>query len=551
MTLRSAILGAFGAVPRSEIASLRDRMDSEGRALRGQIDSLKRSRSWNIAELNRLTAQMHRNASTKFANDVWSLQGPTVRNIARHLIRNHSMAATYVDFATAKILGKDGIWPRFATKDKAINALLTDLWWQWSCFVDSRGEESWNGIQEIEVREFAATGEAFCAMGTGASIDGAMPLTLDTFESEQLSGIGGPSVNVGKNQYISNGIVYDENGRKVKYLVDVHNASGAISFEQREIAAADVTHAYLRKRPTQARGESVIDTTGQALFDLDEIDNAERQLIKTASFLGVWLQTTPMVNPNDPLDGLGVAQGDSEDTGDPDGEDTDADRYSKMRLVPGMVSGGPETPHVMDVRRPSGEYQAFSTAIRRLIAARFNVPYGAFDSTGLNYSGMRGEEMQTRPRWDRMSTLLIAKSFRPKVRRFLKLAAMMGYIQPKAVAEIERYVLWPLPRREWVDVEAEAKRREATLNMGLTDWMSEVMAEGNDPEDVCRGIAEGRELAAQYGVTVPEPGYLNKAAKPANPADPNADDQMDAEDAPSDPPSNDPNTTEDDEDANA
>lgn len=492
--------------------------------LERQIERVRHDRQWDIAKVTRLNQQLHSRASTSFAFNLHAGQHARVRNIARYLLRNHPVAASIIDYYVAVILGPEGIWPTFNTGDTAFDKRANALFYDWAEAVDPTGEVTWNDLQEMWVREIAATGEAMTETGIDKRSG---RFVARAFEPEQLASWAfGGHVTLGKDEQTNDGIVYDSFGRKTKYLVMDATPESYITgtaLDYREIPAERVAHIYCKKRPTQYRGESPFDSTGQTLFDQQDIDFGELQLVRAAGYFGIYLKqdASGMTPPNE-LDGL------DEDPDNEQGRKTSGSEDSEIYLEPGSMREGTATPHILAHNHPPADYQTFRRSLIMLASARFNTPYTAAsgDTSQANYSSMRGEEMHCRPGRMRDQRRLAYKGAQRVVQNWLMAKLVTGELELPAgakISDVVRKIKYNFYVVDWVDPQNESKAEAAQLETGVMSWDEAVERHGRDPEQVIEQLKKLKALNDQHNLNLPGPWDRKKESAPAPEQKPEAD----------------------------
>lgn len=474
-------------------------LESANRKLACEVGLWRERAGWDVAQPGRLTSKLHGKAMPGTAASLWNLDGATLNRIGRYLIRNHPVADAAFDYLNGKILGAKGILPRFNTGDRRRDLYLRDAFRAWAEQCDQRGEDGLNALQEIWLRELGATGEAFVTWGI---LDGQLKLSL--FEAEQLSGLGGSTT--GLEQW-AGGIVYDQYGRKLRYEVQRASAAWSTSLDTLSLPAERVAHIYRRERPTQWRGVSPFGATGQHLWMTGDIDAAELATQQSAAYWGIVLQQRDTLDlpPSDPE---AVAAGLESETAPADQKTREDELIFEIGAVRQMPTG--TEAKLLETNRPNSNYQAFSTTILKAISASLGVPYAAAtgDTGQANYSSMRGDEMNVRPRLRRVQHLIIARGMTPVTRAWATWALLSGEVRYRGLDTPEMILdglRWQLPGWEWVDPGAEAKQEESQLRSGRKTWLDAVEEGGRDPEDVLEDLTRIQAWNAEHGLNLPLP----------------------------------------------
>lgn len=449
-----------------------------------------------IAENNRLTSLMHGRAQTASADELITAKGAKLRAIARLLVRNYPEAAAAIDFLAAKLVGPDGIWPRFDTGRPRLDEKLNGAFFEWSLACDVSGEECWADVLKLWVREMLIAGEAICEIGTLAGGGG---FVLNPIEPEQLAGY---APKYAKNLTNVDGVLFDENGRKVSFLVIPHDPAHlyTATIDPVEIPAARVLHIFEKCRPSQHRGVTIFDAAGINLHDLSDAAYAILQNLRAAGRHGLWVEKPQYGGMNsfsgnfDPSEQL---------SGDAARNTAPSEPGMWNTLNPG------EKLHNLVYNGPAPQAEAFVMGLKRAIAARVGVPYAvlAGDPSGMNYSTSRAEEMHYRVRWQANQWIIARKGIRPLLTRWLEWAIITGRVAVPAamtVAEICNNIRYEFPPWPWVDVRAEAAARELRAKTGTLTWSGALQEDTNRGlEDYCAEVQKEIETSERTGVPIP------------------------------------------------
>ena len=455
---------------------------------------------WDAAQATRLNEKQHRKARTAFSRDIWNRQGRTLRNLARDVLRNTPEAARAHDFLAAKLLGAEGIRPAWNTPDKELNKALDKAFDRWSNAVTPNGEESWVAVQRLEVRE-DFVGESFVQHGIVKDGLGTH-LVLEPFEPEQLEmSTGGAGFN-STTAFFHDGIVYDAAGRKQKYIVTKVQPGFTFSTSTVEIPAENVAHIYEWKRPSQYRGETILDCLVRNFHDIGQIDYAAINLLENANTLGVWFETQP-----------GLAPSDFRTIGLPPTPGSLAERMGGFVTEIGMVSGGPEKPHIISAPIPQFEYQEFRKGILKIGSARMNVPYSVIsgDHSDSSYSAERSADATCRPVWISAQQRIVRKGVRPHVAAFERWVVLSGQVRLPArmsLADLEGYRRYRVPGFSSMDPKTDILLTEHALKTGKLSWTQFIEADGGDPRRQAEILKDSEDLADEFDLELPRPGYV-------------------------------------------
>lgn len=471
-----------------------------------RLASLERQRSFNITQVNNLTAKIHNQASQRTADQIFAKDGRKLRSICRGLAINCAVAKRCENFLVDRVVGEAGFVVQIRSKNDNLNRQIEDVWKE-DCKAITPQGDSFRDVCAMAMREIYQAGEFYAQM---AIIDGERRTMILPYEPEQLDLTG--SFASSSKHISSDGIEYDQWNRAIKYFVRPSVpgtwGTGLYVSDPIEIAAANMIHVFDRQRPTQYHGFPLLSNSVREFFDTQDADTAELAAIRMSSYFGLYAKT------DDPADELSndLAGNSGVTVEDPDGNDV-----TEFNMEPGSFNTGSAEVSLLAANRPAGSYLPFVTSIIRRGAAAVYVPYSAAtgDASSASYSSERAQAMYFMGGWRMLQTLLIQKLVRPFFKNWLTSAVMAGRVILRNGITIDDIMKVFAVQRNgwtWIDPKAEAAALETQINMGVKSWSQAAAENGQDPEELMKQISEDQKLAKKYGVTLPSPGSAKKAA---------------------------------------
>lgn len=472
---------------------------------------------WEAGEVSRATHKLavsSRGAGSS-ANEQWRADGRRLAERGRYLSENNEHAAAAVDDIVRRVIGPEGIRPRFR------DAELQRAWRRWARSCGLRGQ-SWREIQRLLVREEAAAGEAFCYW---AVLNG--KLVLVPVEGEYLadaySTLGVSRSREGEQ--VVDGVRYDQHGRPLEYLVHEIRPLDpmALRNDPFRVPADRMAHLYRQDRPSQWRGKSKFDASAIALFDVRDSRQAELEAQRAEAYSGLHYRPDADAAP-EAMDLAAM------------GAEVDEQGNLVIDQGPGGVQVFPGEVHSLKSQRPGGQYVPFVEHILRAIAARWGVPAWVLtgDFRGMSFAVSRMTKIQCEPTYREAQHDLIDQFCRPMVRAFLEIGSAVGLFSMPAdppsstrtsaldawVEETLDGVTWLRPAYPIVEPDKELEAAERRIRLGLSTWSQEVSELGRDPEEQLEAILRDRELAERHEVELPTVGMpLGEAAAEEPPAE--------------------------------
>lgn len=408
------------------------------------------------------------------ADELISQNGETLRNRAREMVRNHPLAGRIVMTLANRIVGY-GHRIRLESERDSQSRIAQEAFEEWAELeADPAGVGDLNGAAWTAARCMLESGEVLARYRTRRLSDGMrIPLQVQILEPDWIDNSRSEGRGTSNNSnYRVEGIEYSAIGRRTGYwLYRVH--PGGMSeasppqmgyTESRLVPAAEISHLFLRLRPEQSRGVTILAPVMLAMRDLDDWADAERVRKKVAATMGVFIKVGG---------GTNTAMGEQE-TDSQTGRVTETLRPGMIRrLKPG------EDPVLLTPPADSGRMD-FITSELVMIAAGVNLQYSTLtgDTSLTNYTGFKAGDMHERRLVEVLQWLfMIPMFYRPLARKWLEHARLAGVIP---MGERIRISFTP-PKLESVDPDREARATLARIRAGVKPPQDAIEEETGEP----------------------------------------------------------------------
>lgn len=427
----------------------------------------------------------------------------TLRGRSRALVRNNPHARRFINALTTNVVGPKGIrlqptnLARDGKRDRASNVYVQTAWQSWgrrgTCTVDKR--LSWNDVERLVLATIAGDGEALVYEVPYA--DNAFGYALQLIDADLLDEdynlASGPNGNP-----IRMGIELD---RLTQAPVAYHlwsrhpqDIETGVPLERKRYGADVLHHLFVPWRIGQLRGIPWMAPAMKALQHLGGYVDAEVIAARTASAkMGFILQNA----------------GEGASGPDPDAIEEESQEAPYLEAAPGIIDrlGPGESFANWDPTHPTTQVHAFMNAMLHFIAAGVNVSAMTLsgDVSQANYSSLREGKNTERDAWEMLQTWYAGELHEPVFTNWLPLARTAGAIPLRGPAAAFAAHRWQPRGWRWVDplkdVEASAKE----LSLRLTTRTRLAAERGDDFEEILTEWSDEQELAAELGVSLPEP----------------------------------------------
>ncbi len=421
--------------------------------------------------------------------------GPRLRDRMRDLTRNNPYAAKAVAVLVNNVVG-DGIRPRAATGNAAVDKRVNELWEAWSRRCDADGLGDFHALTTLAVRGMIEGGDVFVRRRTRRATDGlAVPLQVQLLEADHLDDHKiGALADGGR---IVRGIEYDAIGRRRAYwLYPDHPGDVSVplsrSLSSVRVPADAIAHLFERQR-LQSRGVPWGAPAMRALRDLDDWTNAELVRKKTEACL------VGIVIGADEVD-QGVAP-----------SIVDGEGKTIEQFEPGLIAyarGGKD----IKFNQPAST-AGVSEWLRvqlHIIAAGFRVPYELLtgDLSQVNFSSGRMGLGEFRRMVKALQWQLVIPGFCDPVWRWFCEAAWTAGLIPTADIKVE----WAPPRFDAIDPLKDAQAELLMIRSGTMTLKQAIAGQGWDFERQMAEIVEGNKALDDLEITLDsDPRVMSKA----------------------------------------
>lgn len=410
----------------------------------------------------------------------------TMRSTAREMVRNNPYAERIVAGLKNNIVGT-GIRPKFRHKNKAKAKTFGLKFWDFAHTTqcDFNDQLDFYGLQGLAVRAVAESGECLARRvwnkdkkTFGFEIQLLEPDFIDDTRNLEITPQGGR---------IMHGIEYDAKGKRVAYWLWNNHPGDTMalrSFKSERIPAEDIIHLYDVKRIGQTRGYSWL---APILVRLNEFDQYEDAQLVKQRVSAAWCAFIRDITAPEGATGLNNMGG---------VENEDQLEF----LTAGVIEHLPPGKEIQFAQPPAvNGYAEYAVEILRSCAT----------GAGVTYELMTGDYSKVNFSSGRMGWIEFARSiagWRKDIVINQFCAGVMKWIESSApimgVDMKDLETIWVTPRREMIDPTKEVPAQVAKVNGGLQSLSNEILANGDDPEEVFQSIAEDKAMLKTLGIEV-------------------------------------------------
>ncbi|HHW4681244.1 MAG TPA: phage portal protein [Xylella taiwanensis] len=437
------------------------------------------------------------------ANDLWSSlpvspdeyitqRLPVLVARMREQWSNNDHVKRFVDLCRRNTVGPRGILLQAQVKRLRGGQLDTDTndaieaWWhEWGrkghCEVT--GKLSWREIQALCVETCARDGEFIARKITGESV-GPFGFALQLIDPLRLPVRYQMFKTAHDAGFVRQGIEFNRFGKPLAYHFSSIDERDAYYYSINgrgyvRVPADEVIHVFKPVMVGQRRGLPWAATSLMRLHHLQGFEDAAVQNARASATKMGFITYK---------EGFGPQCEDDEDVA----ATIDAEPLSFHELPEGAELAD------WDPNYPSGEFAAFTKAMKQGIAAGMDVSYHALsgDLVDVNFSSIRQGALDERERWKEDQQFLIESLCGPVFEDALKVALLAGHIRvrgkplPAENYDLYRRVSWQGRRWAWVDPRADVDSVLSSIHGGLTSISQVIREQGRDPQEVFREIAE-------------------------------------------------------------
>jgi lambda family phage portal protein len=436
-------------------------------------------------------------------NVILASSGYLLRARCRDALRNNPHAVSASDSFVANLIGT-GIKPSSLIDDNPdLRQAVMDLWLEWTDQCDADGLADFYGLQTIVARALFEAGECFIRFRPRRPDDGMLvPLQIQLLESEMCP--YGHNIKAPNGNFIMNGIELDFLGKRAAYwFYPIHPGDAPIeidvvNLQPVRVPASEVLHIFRCTRPGQMRGVPLITPALVRLFFLDQYDDAELERKRIAAMFAGFI-TTPTPEDVIPIDGL--------DNSAPQ------ENVALSGLEPGtlqtLLPG--ETITFSEPADVGGTYEAYQYRQQLALFGALGIPYSlaTSDLRRANYSSLRGSIVEYRRKLEQFQhNVIVFQMCAPIWRRWLDTAILAEALDIDAtmyLADKTPFVKakWIPQRNDWVDPLKDRQAEKLAVDSGFKSRSDVIEAEGFDPEENDKRIAQDHAREEELGLTFP------------------------------------------------
>lgn len=267
-----------------------------------------------------------------------------------------------------------------------------------------------------------------------------------------------------------------------------------------------VVHLHDKERTGQSRGKPIMSAVIQQFKMLDKYAGAELDAAVINAMMAAFIETE--------MDSEALV----ELLGGTDGMDRKLAQRNRSR--PKLKSGsiiplypGEKMAPFMPAR-PAAQFEAFTVAVMRHIAAALGLPYELLlkDFSKTNYSSARAALLEAWRMFRSRREKLAAYWAQPCYELWLEEAINLGLIDAPGFYENRAAYCrskWIGPGRGWVDPVKEAQAAQIRMNIGISSLEAECAEQGLDWEEVLEQRAREQQRMRELGL---DPAALAKVA---------------------------------------
>lgn len=507
---------AFGYISREEAKQ----KIAKARAIGRQLVSTQK-RSYAAAAVSNLLTDWTTNNN---AQDIESrLAIRQIRNRARDLERNNDYARKFLRDLEANVIGHNGFQMSMRIKttrgglNKNLNEQIETAYekWRQRGNYDVTGRLSGIEGDKLILRSVARDGDVLVRLIRG--YDNPFRFALQHIEADQLD--ENYVWNFQPDIYIRMGVEMDQWRRPLAYhLWRQHPGDLFPDLRRVRIPADEFIHPFVTERVGQSRGISWLCSSTIRLRHLEKYEESEVIAARVAAAKMAFFTRT----------------GEQEYVGD--GVDDEGNIINEAS--PGTFENLPIGVDVKPINwdHPNGNYPEFRKAILRGVACGLGVGYNtAFaDLEGVNYSSLRGGELDERDMWLSLQEWFVSSVKQPEFKEWLKMAILSEQIKGVSIGDIDDICdssHWRGRRWSWVDPQKDIQANIEAINAGLESKTAVIESMGRTKEEVWDELAEEQELAQEMGLV-----FLQDLKNPMDtgkqPEDPDDETQVDITEKP-------------------
>ncbi len=399
-----------------------------------------------------------------------------LRGRARDLTRNNAYAARACTSIASNTIGT-GIIHQFKN-------FKQETWKSWaeSTECDADGIHTFNGIQNLIVREVAEGGECLVRKIYGKYNRKNIPLKLRVLSSEYID-MNRHGFYNGDN-YISQGIEFNKAGQKVAYWLFPYHPENDLGWRKQSerVPANEIAHIFRCDRAGQSRGITWFSPVMLEFRNLDNYQAAELKRREVSACYAAFIKY---------MDELpDIIKGNIKK-----GTDKIIDK-----IYPGMVAHlQPGQDVTFSNPQSDSTYDPYISSVLRKIAVGMGITYEilAGNLSKVNFSSGRMGFLEFQRNIDIWRWHMMIPMFNSRVSEwFLETASIAGYNVSKAE------VTYTAAHREMIDPPKEIAAMRDAIRSGLKSYPEALRELGYNPFEVINEISEFNKIIDKYLIKI-------------------------------------------------
>lgn len=444
---------------------------------------------------SRLRRQRHDMGS---GNTVANGSQRPLRDIARHLDRNHDLSRGILNVLVRNIVGPTGIGvepqPRGADGkvDQEQAKILAELWETYSRYPEVTAEFNRARSEQLLCRSWFRDGECYWQYVEGSvpflTHASGLPFSLELLECDMV-----PMDYSDPLQNISQGIEIDTWGRPQGYWVyKQHPGDPFVGLpDLKRVPTERIGHLKLVDRIGQRRGVSLFASVLNRLDDLKDYEESERIAARIAASLAA------VIKKGKPEDFV------------PDSSAAKPDQSRNMPFQPGMIMDTlypGEDVSIVDSKRPNPNALVWRNGQLRAVAAGTDT---SASSISRNYDGTYSAQRQELVEIDQSYAVLrhafIDMHTCEVYRRFVATMILAGRAKPARGVTYDQFCesVYIPPSMPWINPLDEAEAMSVLEDRAYISGPEIIRRQGRNPQGVLR--AQEQWLADKHAAGIPDP----------------------------------------------
>lgn len=417
----------------------------------------------------------------------------------RSLALNNEIFRSHLNNLQKSIIGKGGFRLQSLVKltqgelNKEINVELENAWYDFgrkaNGYITLDGAQSDIDLDTLVLRTYLTDGEVFILIDRNAN--NPYGISFKLLDSLSLDSDLNRMRTATQNAIIL-GVEVDQNYKPVQYWFRQGDCDNYKTGKRFAIPASDIIHIFKKEFANQTRGYSEMVASIDSLKQLDDYAIAELFAAKVASCHSVFYERTGDTAGNF-FEGTETSQ-------------SDPGSFIQT-LAPGESSIVPKGYTVKSVSptHPNTNFGGFFRAIIQKVAASVGVSYNrlAHDYSSVNYSSLRQASIDEQKTYESIQRFFIQNWKEIEYAEFVK-SYLINFTHTKLKASKYRDYLnfqFICKRENLFDAAKEIIAIQRRLNLGLTNPLMELQAQGLDPQEVLQGWKRWNTMCNDYNLS--------------------------------------------------